>query len=246
MQQVRVDKMNGKKLALCVLILFSLHFYVYLVSAEVIWGRSNSLEVQIVSLRDGEKVHGRISIEAVVNEPEQIEFVDFYIQEPGAKDRYGWQDYVVPYFWGGDVLMFDTTIFDDGPASVVAFARPRDENMPLLGDRVYFIIDNGKPKVKILLPEYRVDITEDTFIQVNAVDQKGLKMPAGISSVSIYLDGSLICKLTKEPFQVLLETCLLSPGLHSIRAVAEDLEGMNGVDSIMVKVGHETSPLIFK
>ncbi|MCD6388943.1 MAG: hypothetical protein J7L69_05990 [Desulfobulbaceae bacterium] len=238
--------MNEKAPAICLLIFLFLCFHVPSAFAEIKTGGAESVEVKIVSLRDGEKVHGKVSIEAIVSQPEQIKFIDFYIQEPGAKDRYGWQDCSAPYFWGGDVLMLDTTLFDDGPASAAAFGRLKDRNMPQPGDRVNFIIDNGKPVVKILAPEDQVDITEDTFIQVNAVDQRGLETVAGVSSVSIYLDGGLLCKLTKKPFKVLLETCLLSPGLHSIRAVVEDLEGMNGTDNIMVTVNHEATSLMSK
>ena len=63
---------------------------------------AKDLTVQIISPKEGEKVHGNITIEARVNHPESVEYCEFYVQEPGAQDRYSWKDYTEPYFWGGD------------------------------------------------------------------------------------------------------------------------------------------------
>ncbi len=233
--------MNKTIPVLCLLGLFCLGFLHVPASAE-----TNSLAVKIISLRNGERVHGKISIEATVNQPGMLKFIDFYIQEPGAKDRYGWKDYSAPYFWGGDFLMLDTTLFNDGPASVAAFGRTIDKSLAHPGDRVHFIIDNGKPVVKITAPVNQAGINGDSLIQVSAFDKKSLRTAAGIASVSIYLDGGLICKLNKKPFQVLLKTCLMSPGLHSLRAVAEDFEGMHGIDNVVFSLNPEADHLVFK
>ena len=227
-----------KTSVLFILLIVSMALCPYLIPvfAETNAGSAKSLKVKIVSPREGERVQGKISIEAVVSHPEAIDFVDFYFQEPGAKDRYSWKDYSPPYFWGGDGQMLDTTLFDDGPASVVAFCHSRNMDAPKAENRVYFAIDNGKPKIKILALEDEADITGDIFIRVNATDSKGIKKEAGVSEVYIYLDGGLLRKLTNEPFQAKLSACLLAPGRHAIRAVAEDSEGLTNEDSVMVNL----------
>ena len=197
---------------------------------------AEALKVEIVSPKEGERVHGDITIEAKVNHPEAVEYCEFYIQEPGAKDRYGWKDYSSPYFWGGDGQALDTTMFDDGPASAVAFCFPKDDQLAMFQKRVHFIIGNGKPQVKILSPKGGTTIDRHTTIAVDANDTKGIRKDAGILAVSFYLDGGLQRRLIKQPFQIELNTCLLTPGLHSIRAMAEDTEGMTGTDTVILNV----------
>ena len=142
--------------------------------------------------------------------------------------------------------MLDTTLFDDGPASVVAFCHSKNMGVPKAENRVYFTIDNGKPRVKILAPENEADIAGDVLIRVNATDSKGIKKEAGVSAVYIYVDGGLLRKLTNEPFQTKLNACLLAPGRHAIRAVAEDSEGLTNEDSVMVNVNAGASSLLLK
>lgn len=227
-----------KTSVLFILLIVSMALCPYLtpVFAEMNAGSAKSLKVKIVSPRQGERVQRKISVEAVVSHPEAIDFVDFYFQEPGARDRYSWKDYSPPYFWGGDGQMLDTTLFDDGPASVVAFCHSKNIGSSKAENRVYFTIDNGKPRVKILVPENESDITGDVLMRVNATDSKGIKKEAGVSEVYIYVDGGLLRKLTNEPFQTKLSTCLLAPGRHTIRAVAEDSEGLTNEDSVMVNL----------
>jgi len=211
------------------------------VSAETERSPGKPLKVEIVSPRNGQTVQGKISIQANVNHPEEVNFLDFYIQEPGAKDRYGWKSYYPPYSWGGDGQKLDTTLFADGPASVVAFCNPQDRRSPISESRVHFTIDNGKPKVKILSPKDSSAVGGNVPIQVEASDPKGIHKEAGIVAVYIYVDGSLLQKLTKTPYQTVLDICLLAPGLHSIRAVAEDTESLTSADTIMVTVVPEAS-----
>lgn len=216
------------------------------VFAESNAGSAESLKVKIISPRQGERVQGKISIEAVVSHPEAIDFLDFYFQEPGAKDRYSWKDYCPPYFWGGDGQMLDTTLFDDCPASVVAFCHSKIMGVPKAENRVHFTIDNGKPRIKILAPENEAEIAGGIFIKVNATDSKGIKKEAGISAVYIYVDGGLLRKLTNQPFQAKLSVCLLAPGRHAIRAVVEDSEGLTNEDSVMVNLNPGASSLLLK
>ena len=92
-------------------------------------GKSPTAE--IISPRKGEIVRGKITIQARVGDPSKVDHLDFYFQEPGAKDRYGWKDYSSPYFWGGDAQMLDTTLFDDGAASAVVCCYPRDSRLSM-------------------------------------------------------------------------------------------------------------------
>lgn len=200
-----------------------------------------SLKVEIISPREGEVVRGKITIEARVSDPLKVDHLDFYIQEPGAKDRYGWKDYSSPYFWGGEARMLDTTLFDDGPASASVGCYPRDSRLSVKTDRVHFTIDNGKPKTKILAPKDRAIVAGGIVIEVDAEDFKGLEKSPGISAVYIYVDGNLLRALTKRPFRARLNTWLFAPGLHSVRAVAKDSEGMTSADMVMITVNPATS-----
>ena len=226
--------------ALVLVILFMIHIFLYSCSTTVSEGSEpnigKSLKVEIISPREGGRVQGKITIQANVDRPEEVNFLDFYIQEPGVKDRYGWIEYSPPYFWGGGKQRLDTTLFEDGQASAVVFCHPRDRHLPITQHRVHFIIDNGKPRIKILSPKDDTIISGNTIIRVEANDLKGMHREPAIVAVYIYMDGSLLQVLKKAPFQTMLNTCLLSPGLHSIQAVAEDSEGLTSRDSIVVAV----------
>ena len=235
-----------KKLALLLILVLSTVLTQYLcpVLADTKRSAGKSPTVKIISPREGEVVRGKITIQAKVSDPSNVHHLDFYIQEPGAKDRYGWQDYSAPYFWGGDKQMLDTTLFADGPASAAVGCYPKDSRLPMSQDRVHFSIDNGKPKVRILSPKNEANIGADVLIRVDASDPKGIKKKAGIYDVYIYLDGSLWRKLSKRPFQAKLKTYLLSASLHSIRAVVEDSEGLTSTDVVMIKLSSASTSLI--
>ncbi|MFC1657057.1 Ig-like domain-containing protein [Candidatus Moduliflexota bacterium] len=192
------------------------------------------LKVVIVTLEQDQRVHGQIIVEAQVNRPEELKAVEFYFREPGAEDRYSWFDYVPPYFWGGDGKAIDTTLFEDGPASAVAFGIPSADGAPVVEHRVKLFIDNGKPKVRILSPKDGASVWGQVSVRMEAGDHKGLQTEASINSVSLYLDGGLVREMKGPEFQTELDTCLLVPGLHSLRAVAEDSEGLTGSHRIFV------------
>jgi hypothetical protein len=238
---------NMKTLTLTIQFAFlALYLCLSPISADERKNSVKPLKVEIVSLREGEVVSGKISIQANVNRPEEVKFLDFYFQEPGARDRYGWKSYSPPYMWGGDGQKLDTTLFGDGPASVVAFCTIKGRPSPVTQSRVHFIIDNGKPKVKILSPKDNANINGNVTIQVEANDPKGIHKEAGIVAIYVYVDGGLFQKLTKTPYEPTLSTCLLAPGLHSIRAVAEDSEGLTSADNVMINVAPEASALGIK
>ncbi|OGW40204.1 MAG: hypothetical protein A2Y97_13720 [Nitrospirae bacterium RBG_13_39_12] len=204
---------------------------------------AKDLTVQIISPKEGERVHGNIAIEARVNHPEAVRYCEFYIQEPGAKDRYSWKDYTSPYSWGGDGQTLDTTLFNDGQASVVAFCFPKDSQSAMFQKRIYFTIENGKPVVEIISPEDQAMINGKTLVRVDARDPKGIKSSPGITGIYIYVNGGLYQKLTKPPYHCSLETCLLCSGFHSIRVVAEDSEGLTNSDIIIINVPPEGTSL---
>ncbi|OGW53819.1 MAG: hypothetical protein A2Y81_04440 [Nitrospirae bacterium RBG_13_43_8] len=232
-----------KKFTLILFFSFSFLIYTSLsgTSAEKGIIIDKDLTVQIISPKEGEKVHGNITIEARVNHPEAVKYCEFYIQEPEAQDRYGWKDYFPPYFWGGDGHKLDTTLFDDGQASAVVFVYSGDNRSPRLQKRVHFIIDNGKPDVKIRSPKDHDIIKGNVLIHVDAGDLRSRNQDAGMFGVFIYVDGGLIHKLTQSPFKTTLYTCLLMPGAHLIRVVGEDTDGLKSSDSIVVIVDHAAS-----
>lgn len=202
--------------------------------AEMKTKPAQPVEVKIISPKNGEKVRGQITIEAVVNNPTSVHHLDFYFREPGAKDRYSWKDYAPRYFWGGDGQTVDTTLFADGPASVVAFCHVNGIKKPVSEHRVHFIIDNGKPIVRIVEPKNEGEVLGETVVRVSARDPKGIRRKEGLTAVYVYLDGTKVAKLTKEPFEVPLNTCLMAPGRHSIQAVAEDSERLTSAHTVML------------
>jgi hypothetical protein len=238
---------NMKTRALTILLAFViLYLCLSSISADERENLSNPLKVKIVSLREGEVVSGKITIQALVNHPERVSYVEFYFQEPGAQDRYSWMAYSPPYFWGGEGQKLDTTLFNDGPASAVAFSIPKDSRLPVQQSRIHLMIDNGKPKVKILSPKDSTAVSGNVPIQVEASDPKGIHKEAGIVAVYVNVDGSLLQKLTKNPYKAVLRICLLAPGLHSVRAVAEDTEGLTSADNVIITVAPGASALGIK
>lgn len=210
---------------------------VFLALHGAAWGAGKAPAVEFLSPREGETVSGEISVAATVNIPDIVQLVDIYIQEPGAKDRYSWKEYgPPPYVWGGKGYRLDTRPFADGPASAVLYCYT-DGQKPAAEKRVHFIIDNGKPVVKILAPASGALVDAHTPVEVESRDLKGIRTAAGIRSVSLYVDGGLVQRLTAPPYRFGFDGCLLAPGLHSIRAVAEDTDGLVSEDRITVMLG---------
>jgi len=216
---------------------------VWLVLSGAAWCAEKPPVIEFVSPREGETVRGEISVVAKVNAPETVELVDIYIQEPGAKDRYSWKEYgPPPYVWGGKGYRLDTRLFADGQASTVLYCYTGGQK-PATEKRVTFNIDNGKPVVKIVAPASGALLDGDAIVEVESRDPKGIRVAAGIVAVSLYLDGSLVRRLTAPPYLFALTGCLLAPGSHSIRAVAEDTEGLVSEDRLMVVRDKGGNPL---
>lgn len=209
-------------------------FLVFLAMPGAVWCADKPPVIEFNSPREGQTVSGEISIEARVANASAIEVVDFYIQEPGAKDRYSWKEYgPPPYVWGGKGQKLDTRLFADGPASVVLYCYTGGQK-PAAEKRVNFTIDNGKPVVKILAPVSGSPLDGHAVVEVEAKDPKGIHAVAGLVAVSLYVDGSLVNRQVSPPYRFNLDGCLLVSGLHSIRAVAEDADGLVSEDRILV------------
>jgi len=100
--------------------------------------------------------------------------------------------------------------------------------------------------VKILSPKDSAAVSGNIPIRVDANDPKGIHKEAGIVAVYIYVVGDLFQKFMGTHYQTVLSICLLAPGLHSIRAVAEDTEGLINADNVMINVAPEASALGIK
>ena len=192
--------------------------------------------IEITAPAEGEVVQGKISIQATVRSPVKRGAVDFYFQEHGAKDRYGWVDFEPPFGWGGDTRRLDTTMFADGPSSVVAYYINERTGNLIAESRVSFVIDNGKPQLIVIAPKHDQTVEDSIQISVEAKDRKGISGTAGIEEVLVYLDGGPKAVLEREPYRVAIETCLLTPGQHSIRVIARDSDSLIAAETIMFKV----------
>lgn len=209
-------------------------FLATLVLTNVGYGSDKPPAIEFLSPREGATVNGKISIEARVSNPSVVDSVEFYIQEPGAKDRYAWREYgPPPYVWGGKGYKLDTRLFPDGPASVVLYCYTGGSK-PAAEKRVHFTIDNGKPVVRIIAPADRTSVDGSFPVKVELTAPKGKGNQGGVVAVSVMVDGTLVQKITKPPFETTVNTCLMAPGLHSIRVVAENGEGLTGSDSVLI------------
>jgi Bacterial Ig domain len=201
-----------------------------------LWCAGKPPAIEFLSPREGQTASGEIAIEARVGNPYGVNFVEFYIQEPGAQDRYGWKEYgPPPYVWGGKGFKLDTRLFADGPASVVLFCYTGGQK-PAAEKRVNFTIDNSKPKIRIVSPADKSTVDGAFHLQVEVSDPKSKRGHQGIAAVSVYVDGALVHRMVKAPFRTSIDTCLMAPGLHGIRVVAEDGNGMAAADSVMVNL----------
>lgn len=197
------------------------------------WGADKPPLVEFLSPREGATVHGAIPVSVTVNPSDKVAFVDIYIQEPGAKDRYSWKEFgEPPYAWGGSGHKLDTRLFADGQASAVVYCYAGGPK-PVAEKRVHFIIDNGKPVVRIVAPADLSTVDGAFPVRVETAVPKGGGSGTGIA-VSVLVDGALVGTLAAPPFETTVDTCLMSPGLHLIRVIAEDGNGLTGSDSVMV------------
>jgi hypothetical protein len=190
--------------------------------------------IEFISPREGETVRGEIAVAATVTPESIVKIVDFYIKEPGAKDRYSWKEFgPQPYVWGGKGQKLDTRLFADGPASAVLYCYTGGQK-PAAEKRVNFVIDNGKPVIRIASPADSSSVDGVFPVRVEVNDLKGKRGARGIVAVSVWVDGSLVQRMTKPPFETRVDTCLMTAGLHSVRAVAENSDGLIDSDSVMV------------
>ncbi len=193
------------------------------------------LKVEFASPREGGRVHGAITVEAVVNHPGKVDYVDFYIQEPGAEDRYSWKEYAPPFMWGGHGQKLDTTMFNDGLASAVVFCHPKDKGAPVVEKRIRFVIDNQKPTVRVVSPKDRSHIGR--MLKVEAEVRSPKASPGGIARVLVYVDGEVRTKMSGPPYQATMNTCLMTRGPHALKVVAVDRDGLTSSETVMVVVG---------
>jgi hypothetical protein len=80
-------------------------------------------------------------------------------------------------------------------------------------------IDNLAPEVRLLAPAAEVEFSATDLINIEAAVEEGL----GLQAVEISVDGRVVAKLTKPPYQHQLSG--LDPGRHTISVEAVDLAG---------------------
>lgn len=197
---------------------------------------STDSDSEFISPRNGGSVHGPLVIEARLQNPSVVDHLEFYVQEHGARDRFGWRQYEPPYRWGGKDGSFDTTLLNDGPASAVVFVVMKDKAKGKVERRIMFEIQNGKPFIHIVSPKQEALADNVMTVMVEAHDDVGIYRAPGIASVSILVDGKPIDKLSAPPYQFEIATCLLSQGLHILRTVAVDSDGLSNADELLFLV----------
>lgn len=101
-------------------------------------------------------------------------------------------------------------------------------------DSVSFSFGNdvAGPRVRLLVPENGAVVKSGTelVIRVSASDQSGLKF------VEFYLDSLLLARDPAEPFELEFPLTTVTPGMHTVRAVATDLGGQTEEDMVEVFV----------
>lgn len=87
--------------------------------------------------------------------------------------------------------------------------------------------DTVPPQVAITAPADGSTVSPSVLLKVDATDN------VGVAAVGVLVDGSSAGTLTPAPYELLLT---LSPGSHTIEAVATDLAGNTGADQVTVTV----------
>lgn len=192
--------------------------------------------VEIISPRKAEFVRGGLVFEVRIDNISEIDHLEYYIQEYGARDRYGWKQYEPPYRWGGRNGVLDTTLLKDGPASAVVFVFFKGNMQPKIERRVNFEIRNGKPFIRIALPNHGSTVNDEMNVVVESQDEVGIGSHPGIKSVSIFVDGKLLKIFSKVPYQFNVSTCLLGKGFHNLKVVAIDSENFTNSDELLFHV----------
>lgn len=97
--------------------------------------------------------------------------------------------------------------------------------------RFSFRNDSGGPSVRLISPEAGASVPKGTEVSMQAVadDTEG-----GIKYVEFYLDGILLTRKPKSPYE--LTYPIDNAGTHRIRAVAVDLAGNTTEDEIRIEV----------
>ncbi|TSC59168.1 MAG: Uncharacterized protein Greene041619_4 [Candidatus Peregrinibacteria bacterium Greene0416_19] len=93
--------------------------------------------------------------------------------------------------------------------------------------------DSSAPSVRLRQPAdgTAVQAGTDLVIAAEATDPEG-----AIRYVEFYLDALLLSRSPKEPYSITFPLTTITPGPHVIRAVATDLAGQAGEDSVEIVV----------
>lgn len=92
--------------------------------------------------------------------------------------------------------------------------------------------DTGAPDVSFLSPRDGLVVKNGTglLLHVDATDNEG-----GIKYVEFYIDDLLLTRKPRDPF-AFTYALIVTPGVHRLRAVATDLAGQTGEDSVEITV----------
>ncbi|AFL95069.1 hypothetical protein CL1_0864 [Thermococcus cleftensis] len=131
-----------------------------------------------------------------------------------------------------DVIWIDTSSWEPGSThelTVYAWfynTPPEDINQALSSSVIVRV--NNPPAVSIVSPEdfQHFASNESISVTVSAEDVEGLLY------VELYLDEDFVIKWTDDPYEYVVPASSLSPGPHTLKAVAVDTAGQKAEDTI--------------
>jgi hypothetical protein len=192
-------------------------------------GDNKPPEISFLRPRDNENVSGIVEINATASDNIAVAKVSFYI------DTQEIVNFTHPPF----MIKWDSTKVPDGRHNLSGVAWDTSGN----SNTTKIVInvtnrDHTPPEVKIVSPVNGSAVSKKVTIIVNATDNSG-----SIKYVSIQVDAVEIANLTSPPYRELWDSTTVSDGAHKITAIASDLMGNIGSDTIEIIVANnDTTP----
>jgi parallel beta-helix repeat protein len=174
--------------------------------------------VKVTDPPSGAFLRGMVSV--VASASDNVGVVGVQFQMDGV--NFGAEQTQSPYG-----VQFDTNTLSDGAHAITAVARDASGNIGT-SSAVTVDVDNTAPNVAITSPANGWTVSETVLMVASASDQKG------VAWVQFLVDGSLFgSQITQSPYEVSLNTHLLTDGSHEISAVAQDVTGNTATASVV-------------
>jgi hypothetical protein len=185
--------------------------------------------ITIVAPVNASTVTGSIAVSADASDNVGVVGVQFHVDGLPL----GLEDTSAPY-----LITWDTSTVSVGSHIVSAMARDAAGNRTTSAAVTVTVLDSAGPSVSITAPENGSTVTGATVVTATATDN------VAVVGVQFQLDGAnLGIEATAPPYSVAWDTTIVSPGPHSLRAIARDAAGNQAASAVvLVTVIDSTAP----